>query len=181
MCLSWVWSSHAFLTGAAILVGHVDVDVRGEGEHGADDIIAALPGSPHEGRPALQVWLVFHGRVRQKHTDGLLQVQRKTTAVYTNSGDWTQDTSSNKGKHFQWEMDIFAKLCMEQTHLKLFWLKYQKTVCETHSVVALSSIMQRCRSLTVGRNCPWCVSLQQQMDNFCMPWKISFNNRRTWS
>lgn len=71
-----------FLTGAAILVGHVDVDAGDEGEHGADDFIASLPGGPHEGRPALQVGLVFHRRVRQKHADRLLQAQRKTAAVY---------------------------------------------------------------------------------------------------
>lgn len=48
------------LTGAAVLVGHVDVDVRAEGQHGADDIIATLPCSPHEGGPPLEIGFILH-------------------------------------------------------------------------------------------------------------------------
>lgn len=66
------------LTGAAVLVGHVDVNVRGERKHGADDIITALPGGPHEGRPPFQIGFILHRRVGQKHSYCLLQTHRQT-------------------------------------------------------------------------------------------------------
>lgn len=66
----------ASLTGASVLVGHVDVDVRGEPQHGADDIIAAFTGSPHEGRPPLQIRLVLHRRVGQEDPDRLLREKK---------------------------------------------------------------------------------------------------------
>lgn len=69
------------LTGAAILVGHVDVDVRVVFEHGADDIVTALPRGPHEGCPALKIGFIFHRRVGQKHTDRLLHTQTHNSII----------------------------------------------------------------------------------------------------
>lgn len=48
------------LTGASVLVSHVDVNVRGEGQHGVDDIITAFPSSPHEGCSPFQIGFILH-------------------------------------------------------------------------------------------------------------------------
>lgn len=66
------------LTGASVLVGHVDVNVRGEGQHGADDIITALPSGPHKGRPPLQIRFILHRWVGQKNTNCLLLTRGQT-------------------------------------------------------------------------------------------------------
>lgn len=72
----------ASLTGASVLVGHVDVNVRGEPQHGADDIIAAFTGSPHEGRPPLQIRLVLHRRVGQEDPDRLLREEKSRCSYW---------------------------------------------------------------------------------------------------
>ena len=70
------------LTRAAIFVSHVDVDVRAESQHGADDVITALPRGPHECGSALQIRFIFHRWMGEKHANCLLHVHRKTTAFY---------------------------------------------------------------------------------------------------
>lgn len=70
------------LTGAAIFVGHVDIDVRVEGKHGANDVITALPRGPHECGSALQIRFIFHGWMGEKHTNCLLHMHTKTTVFY---------------------------------------------------------------------------------------------------
>lgn len=55
------------------------------------------------------------------------------------------------------------------------YIMLTKQVCVlvhvTHSIVALSSVVQRCCPLAVWGNRSWYVPLQQQVDNFGMAWK----------
>lgn len=48
------------LTCPSIFVSHVDVQVLFQIQHNFDDIIAALPSSPHEGCSSLQIGLVSY-------------------------------------------------------------------------------------------------------------------------
>lgn len=81
MAVALVFISAARLTGASVLVGHVDVNVRDEAQHGSDDIIATFPRSPHEGRPPLQIGLILHGPVGQEHADRLLQEETVSSCL----------------------------------------------------------------------------------------------------